>query len=70
MLWSNAGQPSFAGNGRRSVNAKLFVLWNLPCLPLMWILLRRPHNRLEFLWNSTGSWKSLRDSHSFHRTYG
>jgi len=43
--------------------------WKLPSLPLMWIPQDGIHNRLEFLWNSTGSWKSLRDSHSSHRAY-
>lgn len=51
------------------MDAKPFTLWNLTRLPLMWILLHRLHNRLEFPWNSTGSWKSLRDSNSFPRTY-
>jgi len=41
--------------------------WKLPSLPLMWILQSGIHNRLEFLRNSPGSWKSLRDSHSSHR---
>ena len=43
--------------------------WKLPRLPLMWIPQNGIHNRLEFLRNSTGSWKSLRDSHSSHRAY-
>jgi hypothetical protein len=33
----------------------------------MWIPKSGIHNRLEFLRNSTGSWKSLRDFHSSHR---
>ena len=45
------------------------ALWKLPSLPLMWIPQNGIHNRLEFLRNSTGSWKSLRDSHSSHRAY-
>jgi hypothetical protein len=43
------------------------ALWKLPSLPLMWIPKSGIHNRLEFLRNSTGSWKSLRDFHSSHR---
>jgi hypothetical protein len=43
--------------------------WKLSSLPLMWIPQDGIHNRLEFLRNSTGSWKSLRDSHSSHRAY-
>jgi transposase len=43
--------------------------WKLPSLPLMWIPQNGIHNRLEFLRNSTGSWKSLRDFHSSHRSY-
>ena len=45
------------------------ALWKLPSLPLIWIPQNGIHNRLEFLRNSTGSWKSLRDSHSSHRAY-
>jgi transposase len=43
--------------------------WKLPSLPLMWILQNGIHNRLELPRNSTGSWKSLRDSHNSHRAY-
>jgi hypothetical protein len=45
------------------------ALWKLPSLPLMWIPKNGIHNRLEFLLNSTGSWKSLRDFHISHRAY-
>ena len=43
--------------------------WKLPCLPLLWIPRCGTHSSLEFLRNSTGTWKSLRDSHSSHRAY-
>jgi transposase len=35
----------------------------------MWIPQNGIHSRLEFLRNSTGFWKSLRDFHSSHRAY-
>jgi hypothetical protein len=43
------------------------ALWKLPSLSLLWIPQNGIHNRLEFLRNSTGSWKSLRDFHSSRR---
>jgi transposase len=43
--------------------------WRLPILTLVWIRYRRIHNRLEFLRNTTGSWKSLCDFHSYHKAY-
>jgi hypothetical protein len=45
------------------------ALWKLRSLPLMWIPQNGIHNRLEFLGNPTGSWKSLRDYHSSHSAY-
>ena len=58
------------GLGRDSVLVWCLAPWKLPSLPLMWIPQNGIHNRLEFLRNSTGSWKSLRDSHSSHKAYG
>ena len=54
---------------REGILDRCWAPWKLPSLPLMWIPQNGIHNRLEFLRNSTGSWKSLRDSHSSHRAY-
>jgi transposase len=54
---------------RNSILIWFWAPWKLPILPLMWIPQNGIHNCLEFLRNSTGSWKSLCDFHSSHRAY-